>query len=103
MRIPRSVRDADVGGKTVHSAIELADELKSSTVFMNCMAKQMLQYGLVDSTTATVELPVPAKMQRGCAAAGVANTVQRSKGQSFTDMARAVALSPAFVLRKQVQ
>jgi len=94
---------ADVGGKTVHSAIELADELKSSTVFMNCMAKQMLQYGLVDSTTATVELPVPAKMQRGCAAAGVANTVQRSKGQSFTDMARAVALSPAFVLRKQVQ
>ena len=67
---------------------------------MNCMARTMLQYGLID---ATVELPVPAKMQKGCAAAGVANTVQRSSTQSFTDMVRAVAMSPAFVLRKQVQ
>jgi len=90
---------AEVGGATVHSAVELADELSKSTVFMNCMAKTMLQYGLTD---ATVELPVPAKMQRGCAAAGVANTVQRSRGQSFTDMVRAVATSPAFVLRQQV-
>jgi hypothetical protein len=90
---------ADVGGATVHSAVELADELSKSTVFMNCMSKTLLQYGLTDTT---VELPVPAKMQRGCAAAGVANAVQRSSKQSFTDMARAVALSPAFVLRKQV-
>lgn len=91
---------ADVGGATVHSALELADELKKSTVFMNCMAKTMLQYGMTDST---VELPVAAKNQRGCAAAGVANAVQRSGTQSFTDMVRAVAASPAFVLRKQVQ
>ena len=90
---------ADVGGATVHSALELADELKKSTVFMNCMAKTMLQYGMTDST---VELPVAAKNQRGCAAAGVANAVQRSGTQSFTDMVRAVAASPAFVLRKQV-
>jgi hypothetical protein len=87
---------ADVGGATVTSAIDLADELTKSTVFMNCMARTMMQYGLIDST---VELPVPSKMQKGCAAAGVANTVQRSKNKSFTDMARAVATSPAFVLR----
>jgi hypothetical protein len=98
-----TVLPADVGGGTVHSALELAHSLTQGTVFMNCMAKSMLQYGLFDATTATVELPVPAKMQRGCAAAGVANAVQRSKGQSFTDMARAVATSPAFVLRTKVQ
>ena len=60
----------------------------------------MLQYGLIDQT---VELPVPARQQAGCAAAGVASAVQHTGTQSFTDMARAVALSPAFVLRKQVQ
>jgi hypothetical protein len=91
---------ADVGGATVHTAIELANELTKSASFMNCMSRTMLQYGLIDQT---VELPVPARQQAGCAAAGVANTVQHSSNQSFTDMARAVALSPAFVLRKQVQ
>jgi hypothetical protein len=91
---------ADVGGATVHSAIELADELTKSAAFMNCMSRTMLQYGLIDQT---VELPVPARQQAGCAAAGVANTVQHTNTQSFKDMARAVALSPAFVLRKQVQ
>jgi hypothetical protein len=88
----------DVGGGTVHSAVELADKLSQSTVFMNCMSRTLLQYGLIN---ATVELPIPAKQQAGCAAAGVANAVQKSKNQSFTDMARAVAMSPAFVLRKQ--
>jgi hypothetical protein len=88
---------ADVGGGTVHSAVELADKLTQSTVFMNCMSRTLLQYGLIN---ATVELPI-ANKQPGCAAAGVANAVQKSKSQSFTDMARAVAMSPAFVLRKQ--
>jgi hypothetical protein len=87
----------DVGGGTVHSAVELSEKLTQSTVFMNCMSRTLLQYGLIN---ATVELPIPAKQQPGCAAAGVANTVQKSKNQSFTDMARAVAMSPAFVLRK---
>jgi hypothetical protein len=91
---------ADVGGATVHTAIELADELTKSASFMNCMSRTMLQYGLIDQT---VELPVPARQQAGCAAAGVASSVQHTSTQSFTDMARAVALSPAFVLRKQVQ
>ena len=89
----------DVGGATVHSAVELADILSQSTVFMNCMAMKMLQYGLIDQT---VELPVPARMQKGCAAAGVASAVEHSNKQSFTDMFRAVATSPAFVLRKQL-
>jgi hypothetical protein len=91
----------DVGGGTVHSAVELADVLSKNTVFMNCMSKTLLQYGLTDTT---VELPIaPPSIQRGCAAAGVANAVQKSSKQSFTDMVRAVASSPAFVLRKQVQ
>jgi len=88
---------ADVGGATVHSALELADELQKNTVFMNCMSRTMMQYGLIDQT---VELPIPSKGQKGCAAAGVAHTVQTSRNKSFTDMARAVATSPAFVLRK---
>jgi len=88
---------ADVGGATVHSALELADELQKNTVFMNCMSRTMMQYGLIDQT---VELPIPSKGQKGCAAAGVAHAVQTSRNKSFTDMARAVATSPAFVLRK---
>ena len=91
----------DVGGETVHSAVELAEVLSKSNVFMNCMSRTLLKYGLTDST---VELPIaPPSIQRGCAAAGVANAVQRSSRQSFSDMVRAVASSPAFVLRKQVQ
>lgn len=91
----------DVGGETVSSAVELADVLSKSTVFMNCMSKTLLQYSLTDTT---VELPIaPPSIQRGCAAAGVANKVEKSSTQSFSDMVRAVAASPAFVLRKQVQ
>ena len=91
----------DVGGETVHSSVELAEVLSKSNVFMNCMSRTLLAYGLTDST---VELPIaPPSIQRGCAAAGVANAVQRSSRQSFSDMVRAVASSPAFVLRKQVQ
>ena len=51
-------------------------------------------------TDATVELPLPSHQQAGCAAAGVADNLRRSEGQSFSDLFRAAATSPAFVLRK---
>ena len=84
----------------MHSAVELADVLSKSDLFMNCMAKTVLQYAL---PTRRSSCPLPAGSQQGCAAAGVANKVRHSSKQSFSDLTRAVATSPAFVLRKQVQ
>jgi hypothetical protein len=90
----------EVGGATVQSAVELADQLSKSDVFTNCMAQTMLKYALLD---ATVEIPLPYKAQKGCAAAGIAHTLRTSPNQSFSDLTKAVALSPAFSLRQQVQ
>jgi hypothetical protein len=91
---------AIVGGGTAQSAGELADALAKSDAFTNCMARAMLQYALLD---AAPELPLPSAQQKGCAAAGVAHALRHSSGQSFTDLTRAVATSPAFVMRQQVQ
>jgi hypothetical protein len=88
---------AEVGGARVQSAVEVADILSRSDVFTNCMAKSALQYALMD---AMVELPLPSHDQRGCAAAGIANELRRSDGQSFTDLFSAVASSPAFGTRQ---
>jgi hypothetical protein len=91
---------AVIGGQTVKSAVELAEVLSKGDVFTNCMAATVLQYALID---APVELPLPLQQQKGCAAAGIANTLRTSSNKSFTDLTRAVATSPAFVLRQQVQ
>jgi hypothetical protein len=90
----------ELGGAEVQSAVELAEALSKSEVFTNCMAKSALQYALSD---ALIELPLPSRDQRGCAAAGVAHELRASGGQSFTDLFRAVATSPAFALRKEGQ
>ena len=87
---------AEVGGAEIDTAVELADLLSKSDVFTNCLAKSVLVDALVD---ASVELPLPSHQQAGCAAAGVADNLRRSEGQSFTDLFRAAATSPAFVLR----
>jgi len=89
----------DIGGQTVTSAVQLADVLSKSDLFVNCMSKRFIAYALQGSA---IELPLPGK-QPGCAVADVANKVRRSSNQSFTDLTRAVATSPAFTLRKQVQ
>ena len=51
-------------------------------------------------STPAVELPLPSHQQAGCAAAGVADNLRRSEGRLFSDLFRAAATSPAFVLRK---
>jgi hypothetical protein len=91
---------AVLGGQTVKSAVELAEVLSKGDVFTNCMSAAVLQYALLD---AAVELPLPLQQQKGCAAAGIAHTLRTSANKSFTDLTRAVATSPAFVLRQQVQ
>jgi hypothetical protein len=89
-----------VGGQTVTTAVELADVLSKSDLFTNCMADTLLQDALIE---ATIELPLPDGSQKGCAVAGIAHNMRHSAGQSFTDLTKAVATSPAFVLRQQVQ
>jgi hypothetical protein len=91
---------ASVGGQSVTTAVELADVLTKSDLFTNCMSATMLKYALLDDP---IELPLPDGSQKGCAAAGVAHALRTSSGQSFTDLTKAVATSPAFVLRQQVQ
>lgn len=89
-----------VGGQTVTTAVELADVLSKTDLFLNCMSRTWLQYGLIDTA---IQLPVPKENVPGCAAAGIANQVRKSSTQSFTDLTRAIATSPAFLMRKQVQ
>jgi len=89
-----------VGGQTVQSAIELSDVLSKSDVFTNCMASTVLKYALPD---ATIEVPLPISGVKGCAAAGIANNLRHSSKQGFADLTRAVATSPAFFIRQQVQ
>jgi hypothetical protein len=91
---------AVLGGENVQSAVELANVLSTSDVFSNCMAKTALQYALLDTT---IELPLPLAMQKGCATAGIAHAMRHSTGQSFTDLFKAVATSPAFLMRVQTQ
>jgi hypothetical protein len=91
---------AAVGGQEVNTAVELADVLSKSDLFMNCMTKTMLQYALLDNP---IELPLPDGSQKGCAVAGIAHNVRHSNGQSFSDLTKAVATSPAFVVRQMVQ
>jgi len=96
---PHTKLPAEIGGGQVQSAVELADVLSRSEVFTNCMARAALQYATID---AAIELPLPTHGQAGCAVAGVANQLRQSGNQSFTDLMRATATSPAFVVR-QVQ
>jgi hypothetical protein len=90
---------AMVGGQTVQSAVELANVLSKSDTFTNCMASTVLKYALLD---APVEVPFPLQQKKGCAAAGIAHNLRHSSKQSFADLTRAVATSPAFVLRQQM-
>jgi Protein of unknown function (DUF1592)/Protein of unknown function (DUF1588)/Protein of unknown function (DUF1595) len=92
----RTKLPAEVGGAEIDTAVELADVLSKSDVFTNCLAKSVLDDALVG---AWVELPLPSHQRAGCAAAGVADNLRRSEGRSFTDLFRAAATSPAFVLR----
>jgi hypothetical protein len=89
----------EIGGQTVTTAVELAEVLSKGDLFVNCMSRQFINYALQGSA---VELPLPGK-QPGCAVAAVANTVRKSGKQSFTDLTRAIATSPAFTTRRQVQ
>jgi hypothetical protein len=89
----------EIGGQTVTTAVELAALLSKGDLFVNCMSRQFINYALQGSA---VELPLPGK-QPGCAVAAVANTVRKSGKQSFTDLTRAIATSPAFTTRRQVQ
>jgi hypothetical protein len=86
-----------LGGATVHSPVELAQNLTQSPTFINCLAKSMLQYAMTD-LTATVELPLPPS-QAGCAAADVVQRYQSGSSQTFTGLITAVTQSPAFVVR----
>jgi hypothetical protein len=88
---------AVVGGATVQNAIDLSNQLSKSPAFINCMAASMLQYAMVDET-APVQLPlIPS--QSGCAAADVVSRFQSTSTQTYTDLIKATAASPAFVLR----
>jgi hypothetical protein len=89
---------AAAGGGMVDNAIDLARALAASPAFTNCMAGTILQYAMVDFS-APVEVPLPPQ-QAGCAAADVVQRYQGASGKTFTDLVRATAAAPAFVLRR---
>jgi hypothetical protein len=94
----RATLPAEVGGDMVDGAVELAQVLATKPQFTNCMARTVLQYAMVDFT-GPVELPSPPK-HAGCATLDLVERYQRGGGGTFSDLVRATAASPAFVLRK---
>jgi hypothetical protein len=89
---------AAIGGGAVGSGVELAQKLATNPAFINCMARVLLQYAMVDAAT-TVEVPLPPQ-QAGCATAGVVEWYQTIGGTTFADLVRSTAAAPAFVLRR---
>ena len=85
----------------MQSAVELADVLSKSDAFTNCMAASVLKYALLDAPGGA---SAPLMYSRRAALLPASRmTLRHSNGQSFTDLTNAVATSPAFVLRQQVQ
>jgi hypothetical protein len=93
---------AALGGVRVANGVELAQALAASPAFTNCMAKAVLQYALVDYDTAPVEVPLLPR-EAGCATADVVSRYHGATNKTFTELVRATAATPAFVLRRAVQ
>jgi hypothetical protein len=89
---------AALGGDAVANGVELAQKLATKPAFTNCMARALLQYAMVDRNT-NVEVPLPPQ-QAGCATADVVQRYHDANGKTFTDLVRATAAAPAFVLRR---
>lgn len=89
---------AVLGGATVNSAVDLADELSTSPTFLNCMATSMLQFAMTELAS-PVQLPLP-PTQSGCAAADVVSKYQSGSSKTFSGLLTAITQSPAFVVRK---
>jgi hypothetical protein len=94
-----TVLPALAGGGTVHNGVELAQAIAASPAFLSCLARALLQYGMTDLGGSYVEVPLPPQ-QAGCATADLVQRYQSANGKTFTDLVRATAASPAFVLRR---
>jgi hypothetical protein len=91
----------DIGGATVRTAVEMAQNLADTPAFTNCLAKSMLQYAMTE-LSANVALPA-AGTATGCAAADVVQKYESGPNKTFTALVAAVTQSPAFVIRKPAQ
>jgi hypothetical protein len=89
---------AALGGAAVANGVELAQKLAASPAFTSCMARTLLRYAMVDRAVA-VDAPWPPQ-QPGCATADIVQRYQDADGKTFTDLVRATASAPAFVLRR---
>jgi hypothetical protein len=90
---------AVLGGDAVANGVDLAAKLATKPAFTNCMARMLLQYAMADAAV-TVEAPFP-PAQPGCATVDVVQRYQAAtSGKTFTDLVRATAASPAFLLRR---
>ena len=89
---------AALGGDAVANGVELAQKLATKPAFTSCMARTLLRYAMVDPNT-NVEVPLPPQ-QAGCATADVVQRYQAADGKTFTDLVRATAAAPAFLLRR---
>jgi hypothetical protein len=96
-----------MGGAPVANAVDMAQKLAGSDVFTNCMSSTLLQEAMAEYDTSAVEMPTPpdptnnpfAAHAAGCAALDVSARYKSNSGQNFSDMVKAVALSPSFAIR----
>ena len=80
------------------NGVELAEALATKPAFTNCMARAVLQLAMVEVND-YAEVPLP-PAQAGCATADVVQRYQSGNGKTFSDLVRATAAAPAFVLRR---
>ena len=97
----RRARDAarGDGGGAVANGVELAQKLAANPAFTNCMARVLLQYAMVDPDHHASRCRC--RRSRRAARRPTSFSGTRAPAAStFTDLVRATAASPAFVLRR---
>jgi len=101
---PHATLPPALGTVSVAGAVDMAQKIAASDVFLHCQARNVLQLALADANDSYVEMPTPAGVDppaAGCAALDVAQRYTQASGSTFADLLRAVVASPAFSLRKQ--
>lgn len=87
-----------VGAGSVDGAAAMADAIARSPAFTACMARVVLQQAITDDS-APVDVALP-PAPAGCAVADLAARFAGGSDKTFGALVRAVATSPAFVLRR---
>jgi hypothetical protein len=87
-----TVLPAAVGGQPVRDAVDMVEQLAQSPIFVDCLAKHLLEYAFADIESAPVPLA-------SCAVSQAADAFRAGADRSFSALVGDVVASPAFTRR----